>query len=52
MRCKQLRRILAKHVCTPLRIYALLPAKRLMPAKVRSFLDELDLHIARFGAPA
>ena len=50
VRSRQLRRILINHSCTPLRIYALLPAKRLMPAKVRLFLDELDQHILRFGA--
>jgi DNA-binding transcriptional LysR family regulator len=41
----QLRRLLPHHACTPLRVYALLPTKRLMPAKVRLFLDAL-------GAPA
>jgi DNA-binding transcriptional LysR family regulator len=50
VRAKQLRRVLAHCACTPLRIYSLLPAKRLMPAKVRFFLDELDQHILRFGA--
>jgi DNA-binding transcriptional LysR family regulator len=29
--------------CTPLRIYALLPGRRLVPAKVRAFLDLLEL---------
>jgi DNA-binding transcriptional LysR family regulator len=28
--------------CAPLRIYALLPGRRLMPAKVREFMDELE----------
>ena len=28
--------------CAPLRIYALLPGRRLMPAKVREFLDALE----------
>jgi DNA-binding transcriptional LysR family regulator len=37
----QLRRLLADHDCAPLRVYALLPARRLMPAKVRVFLDIL-----------
>jgi DNA-binding transcriptional LysR family regulator len=50
VRARQLRRILTHCVCTPLRVYSLLPAKRLMPAKVRLFLDELDQHILRFGA--
>jgi DNA-binding transcriptional LysR family regulator len=40
-----LRRILADHICAPLRVYALVPAKRLMPAKVRLFLDALELHV-------
>jgi DNA-binding transcriptional LysR family regulator len=34
-------RLLPLHRCAPLRIYALLPGKRLMPAKVRMFLDAL-----------
>jgi DNA-binding transcriptional LysR family regulator len=29
--------------CAPLRIYALLPGRKLLPAKVRSFLDLLEL---------
>ena len=29
--------------CTPLRIHALLPGRRLVPAKVRAFLDLLEL---------
>ena len=37
----RLRRLLPDHVCAPLRVYALLPAKRLMPARVRLFLDAL-----------
>ncbi|MEO8523321.1 MAG: LysR family transcriptional regulator [Caldimonas sp.] len=36
-----LRRLLPGFACAPLRVYALLPAKRLMPAKVRMFLDAL-----------
>jgi hypothetical protein len=28
--------------CASLRIYALLPGKRLVPAKVRAFMDALD----------
>jgi DNA-binding transcriptional LysR family regulator len=35
-------RLLPHHVCEPLRIYALLPGRRLMPAKVRVFLDALE----------
>lgn len=34
-------RLLPGHACAPLRVYALLPTKRLMPAKVRLFLDAL-----------
>lgn len=37
----RLRRLLPDYVCAPLRVYALLPGKRLMPAKVRMFLDAL-----------
>jgi DNA-binding transcriptional LysR family regulator len=36
-----LRRLLPGYACAPLRVYALLPTKRLMPAKVRLFLDAL-----------
>jgi len=36
-----LRSLLAHHSCEPLRVYALLPAKRLMPEKVRVFLEAL-----------
>jgi DNA-binding transcriptional LysR family regulator len=28
--------------CAPLRIYALLPGRRLLPAKVRAFMDALE----------
>ena len=38
----RLRRLLADYACDPLRVYALLPAKRLMPEKVRLFLDLLE----------
>jgi DNA-binding transcriptional LysR family regulator len=37
----RLRRLLPGYACAPLRVYALLPTKRLMPAKVRLFLDAL-----------
>ena len=37
----RLRRLLPDYICEPLRVYALLPGKRLMPAKVRMFLDAL-----------
>jgi len=39
----RLERILADYECAPLRVYALLPARRLMPVKVRIFLDTLEL---------
>ena len=39
---KRLVRLLPDYGCTPLKIYALLPGRRLMPPKVRLFLDALD----------
>jgi DNA-binding transcriptional LysR family regulator len=39
-----LRPVLADYACAPLRIYALLPGRRLLPLKVRVFLDLLDRH--------
>jgi len=39
-----LRRILTDHICEPLNIHALLPARQFVPAKVRCFLDALDAH--------
>jgi len=38
----QLRRLLTDFECAPLRVYALLPARRLMPLKVKLFLDTLE----------
>ena len=38
----RLRRLLTDFDCAPLRVYALLPARRLMPLKVRIFLDTLE----------
>ncbi|WP_038218307.1 LysR family transcriptional regulator [Xenophilus azovorans] len=38
----QLVRLLPEWECAPLRIYALLPGRRLVPSKVRVFLDELE----------
>jgi DNA-binding transcriptional LysR family regulator len=38
----RLRPLLTEHVCAPLRIYALLPGRRLLPPKVRVFLDLLE----------
>ena len=37
----RLEELLTDYVCAPLRIYALLPGRRLMPPKVRIFLDLL-----------
>jgi DNA-binding transcriptional LysR family regulator len=45
-----LRRILPDHVCEPLSVHALLPARQFIPAKVRCFLDALEAHA--HGAPA
>jgi DNA-binding transcriptional LysR family regulator len=43
----RLRELLPGYACAPLRIYALLPGRRLMPPKVRIFLDILgDSRIA------
>ena len=37
-------RLLPDHVCEPLSVHALLPARQFVPAKVRCFLDALDVH--------
>jgi len=42
VRRKRLQPLLADYVCAPLRIHALLPGRRLVPAKVRIFLDLLS----------
>jgi DNA-binding transcriptional LysR family regulator len=39
-----LRRILPDHICEPLSVHALLPARQFVPAKVRCFLDALEAH--------
>jgi DNA-binding transcriptional LysR family regulator len=39
-----LRRILPDHLCEPLNVHALLPARQYVPAKVRCFLDALEAH--------
>lgn len=45
--------LLPEYRCDPLPIYALLPARRLMPPKVRRFLDVLDeLESRHDGLPA
>lgn len=46
----QLLRLLPGWDCAPLRIYALLPGRRLVPAKVRVFLDGLEQEAAG-GSP-
>jgi DNA-binding transcriptional LysR family regulator len=46
-----LRRLLPDHVCEPLNVHALLPARQFVPAKVRCFLDSLEAH-TRSGAVA
>jgi DNA-binding transcriptional LysR family regulator len=42
VKAQQIERILVDFECAPLRVYALLPARRLMPVKVRLFLDTLE----------
>jgi DNA-binding transcriptional LysR family regulator len=37
-----LRRVLPDHVCEPLNVHALLPARQFIPAKVRCFLEALE----------
>ena len=37
-------RLLPDHVCEPLSVHALLPTRQFVPAKVRCFLDALELH--------
>ena len=39
-----LRRLLPDHLCEPLSVHALLPARQFVPAKVRCFLDALEVH--------
>jgi DNA-binding transcriptional LysR family regulator len=39
-----LRRILPDHICEPLSVHALLPARQFVQAKVRCFLDALEAH--------
>ncbi len=50
VRAGRLRQLLVNYVCDPLRVYALLPAKRLMPEKVRLFLELLDEQALALGA--
>jgi len=46
-----LRRILPGHLCDPLTVHALLPARQYVPAKVRCFLDALEEHARSTSAP-
>jgi hypothetical protein len=46
-----LRRILQDHICEPLSVHALLPARQLVPAKVRCFLDALEAHARGSAVP-
>ncbi|HYF42805.1 MAG TPA: substrate binding domain-containing protein, partial [Ramlibacter sp.] len=46
----QLVRLLPQWQCAPLRIYALLPGRRLVPAKVRAFLDGLEEEARQQGS--
>src|SRR6478609_3411647 len=39
-----LKRLLPDHVCEPLSVHALLPARQFVPAKVRCFLEALETH--------
>jgi DNA-binding transcriptional LysR family regulator len=41
---RSLKRLLPDHVCEPLSVYASLPARQFVPAKVRCFLDALEVH--------
>jgi DNA-binding transcriptional LysR family regulator len=45
IRAGLLQPVLPDHSCDPLRVYALLPAKRLMSEKVRVFLDILETQV-------
>jgi DNA-binding transcriptional LysR family regulator len=45
-----LRRILPDHICEPLSVHALLPARQFVPAKVRCFLEAMEEHAQ--GGPA
>lgn len=42
VRAGTLKRLLTDYDCAPLRVYALLPSRRLVPTKVRIFLDTLE----------
>ena len=40
----RLRPVLPDHVCESLNVHALLPTRQFVPAKVRCFLDALEVH--------
>ena len=39
-----LKRLLPDHLCEPLSVHALLPTRQFVPAKVRCFLDAMEVH--------
>jgi len=39
-----LKRLLPDHLCEPLSVHALLPTRQFVPARVRCFLDALEIH--------
>ncbi|MBV6274294.1 LysR family transcriptional regulator [Alcaligenaceae bacterium CGII-47] len=43
VRSNQLRRVLPDFACAPLRVYAVIDERRLMPATVKALFDELEL---------
>jgi DNA-binding transcriptional LysR family regulator len=45
----RLRRLLPDHVCEPLNVHALLPARQFVPARVRCFLDALQARERKDG---
>src|SRR5262249_62165631 len=45
-----LKRLLPDHICEPLSVHALLPARQFVPAQGRALLDALEGHA--HGAPA
>jgi DNA-binding transcriptional LysR family regulator len=47
-----LRRVLPDHVCEPLNVHALLPARQFVPAKVRCFLEALEAQAHGYQAEA
>jgi DNA-binding transcriptional LysR family regulator len=41
--------VLPDHLCQPLNVHALLPARQFVPARVRCFLDALEAHSRNDG---